>query len=270
MKKHSRLVAPLVISLSLMVAAGGGVAMAKGNSNNGNSQGHGPSHTVVGATGSTTCNFHGQLTVGANGSLSINGNITPGKGLKGKACTSTGGAKIKTGHFTSPLVTATPTTTTTSATTTTTTSTTTTTVPPTTTTVPSTTTTVAPTTTTTVAACTLLPVGALSNVSGGTIAWSPRPKSAPSVGLSLTGGSVSTVTIGGKQYLQRRKRCQRIVRDRQRGVHDGDESPDARRAQLGVRSRIALVRDPRFVDALEVSTSVRSLNSAAALAHQYG
>lgn len=210
MKKHSRLIAPMVLSCTLMLAVGGGVAMAKGGSHGGNGhgngqqngQGNGNGHTGVSATGTTTCNFHGQLTVGSNGSLSITGNITPGNGMKGKACTSTGGAKIKTGHFTSPLVsTPPPTTTTTSSTTTLTTSTTLTTTTTTTTTVPASTTTV-PSTTTTVASCSLLHVGVLSNVSGGTIAWSPRPKSAPSVGISLTGGSVSIVTVGGRQYLQ--------------------------------------------------------------------
>ena len=172
MQRHTRLIAPLVISLSLIVAAGGGVAMAKGNSHGGNGHGHGPGQTGVSATGSTTCNFHGRVAVGSNGSVSITGNITPGKGLKGKACTSTGGAKIKTGHFTSPLTSTAPPTTTTS------------------------------TTTTTVVACALLPVGALSDVSGGTITWSPRHKSAPSVGIALTGGAVSTVTIDGEQFLQ--------------------------------------------------------------------
>lgn len=52
------------------------------------------------------------------------------------------------------------------------------------------------------AACSLLPVGALSNVSGGTITWSPRPKSAPSVGIALSSGAVSMVTVYGEQFLQ--------------------------------------------------------------------
>ena len=184
MKKHSRLIAPLVISLSLVFAAGGGVAMANGSSHGGNGQGHSPGHTGVAATGSTTCNFHGRVAVDSNGLLSITGNITPGKGMKGKACTSTGGAKIKTGHFTSPLTSTPPPTTTTSSSPTTSSPTT------------------SSTTTTTVAACSLLPVGALSNVSGGTITWSPRPKSAPSVGIALSSGAVSMVTVDGEQFLQ--------------------------------------------------------------------
>lgn len=196
MKKHPKVIASIALSCGLVLALGG-VAVAKGgNENHGNGSnnghGHGHGHTGVVATGSTTCNFHGRVTVGANGALSITGNITP---KHGAACTSTGGAKIRTGHFTSALVSATPPTTTTTSTSTTTTSTTTT----------STTTTTlltAPTTTTTVATCTLLPVGPLPDLSGGAIAWAPRPKAAPSSGIAVTGGSVSTVTVNGQQYLQ--------------------------------------------------------------------
>jgi hypothetical protein len=208
-KKHPKLFASVALSIGLALALGG-VAAAKGGGNEGhgnsnNGHGHGHDHGGVVATGTTTCRLHGRVIVGANGAVSITGNITP---MRGPACSSNGGAKIRTGHFTSPLTSSTtPTTTTTTSTTTTvpgtTTTSTTSTTTTTTTTSTTTTTLVTPTsTTTTLASCQLLPAGALPDLAGGTIAWSPRPKSAPSVGIAVTGGSVSTVTIDGKQYLQ--------------------------------------------------------------------
>lgn len=194
MKKHPKIIASIALTSGLVLALGG-VAVAKGGGGHGNGSNHGHGHGGSGvvATGSPTCNFHGRVTVGANGAVSITGNITP---KHGAACTSTGSARIRTGHFTSALVSATSSTTTTSSTTSTTTTSTTTTSSTTTSTV------LTPTTTTTVATCTLLPVGSLPDLSGGAIAWSPRPKFAPSTGIALTGGSVSTVTVNGDQYLQ--------------------------------------------------------------------
>jgi hypothetical protein len=202
MKKNLSVLAAMALSFGLVFAIGSGVAGAKGgNPHGGPGSGKGHQHSGVVATGTTSCNFHGRLVVSSSGSVSITGNITP---KHGKACTSTGGTKLKTGHFSTALTT-TPTTTTTVAPTTTTTvaSTTTTTTAVTTTTVaPTTTTTVAPTTTTTVATCALLTAGTLSDVSGGTISWSPRPKVAPSVGVALTGGTITSVTVGSKQYYK--------------------------------------------------------------------
>jgi hypothetical protein len=215
MRKYMLSLASVALSLGLVFAVGGaasahGQGSHGGNGNgkgygygNGNGKGKGKSHSVVVATGTTSCNFHGRLTINASGKVAITGNITP---KHGRACTSTGGTKLKTGRFSTPLV-STPTVTTT--TTTVAPTTTTTVAPTTTTTVAGTTTTVAPTTTTTVApttttttACLPFPVGALSDVSGGTIAWSPRSKVASSVGVALTGGTVSEVTVAGKQYLE--------------------------------------------------------------------
>jgi hypothetical protein len=223
MKKRLHITAPVVLATALTLMVGSGVALAKGGNGNGghgnghapsagtttsvahgNGHGGGPGHQAVTATGSTTCHFHGQLRVAADGSLSLSGNITPSHG---PACTSTGGAKIKTGHLTA-LAGATPTTTTTVAPTTTTSSTTSTTSTTTTstTTTSTTTTTVAPTTTsssttTTLASCSLLPSGALADLTGGTIMWSPKAKVATSTGVAFTGGTVSVVTNGGGQYL---------------------------------------------------------------------
>lgn len=205
MKKNLSVLAAMALSFGLVFAIGSGVAGAKGgNPHGGPGSGKGHQHNGVVATGTTSCNFHGRLVVSTSGDVSITGNLTP---KKGKACTSTGGTKLRTGHFstsltTTPTTTTTtvaPTTTTTAATTTTTTTEATTT---TTTTVAPTTTTVAPTTTTTVATCALLTAGTLSDVSGGNIAWSPRHKVAPSVGVALTGGAISAVTVGSKQYYK--------------------------------------------------------------------
>jgi hypothetical protein len=234
MKKYLLSAASVALSLGLVFAIGG-AASAHGKGSGGNGQGNGKSvgkghgHSGIVATGTTSCNIHGRITISSSGKVTITGNLTP---KHGKACTSTGGTKLKTGHFSSPLVsspTTAPTTTTTEAGTTTTTAaptttttvegtttttaapTTTTTVAPTTTTtvVGTTTTTAAPTTTTTVATtttttmvCVPLPVGAVADVSGGTISWSPGPKIAKSVGVALTGGTISTVTVKGKQYLE--------------------------------------------------------------------
>ena len=180
MKKVLYSVAAGALSLGLVLGVGAAASAHGHNNHGGNGQGqgqgsdhgkgHGHSGTV--ATGTTSCNFHGRITINASGNVSISGNITP---KQGRACTSTGGTKLRTGHFSTPLMT-TPTTTTT---------------------VPATT-----TSTTTLAACLPLPVGALSDVSGGTVSWSPRSKVAPSDGISLTGGTVSEVTFDGKQYLE--------------------------------------------------------------------
>lgn len=156
MKKNLSVLAAVALSFGLIFAIGSGMASAKGgNTHGGTGYGYGHKHQPVVATGTTSCNFHGRLVVSASGAVSITGNITP---KHGKACTSTGGAQIKTGHFSVPM---------------------------------------ASTTTVTCASLATLP-----NLSGGTIVWSPRPKVAASVGVALTGGSVSTVTVKGKQVLE--------------------------------------------------------------------
>jgi len=189
MKKYLLSAASVALCLGLVFAVGGAAsAHGKGGSGgNANSSGKGH-HSGVVATGTTSCNIHGRLTIDSSGKVTIWGNLTP---KHGKACSSTGGARLRTGHFSTPLTSApTTTTTTTSTTTTSTTSTTTT-----------TTTTLVGTTTTTMV-CLPLPVGAVADVSGGTISWSPRPKVAASVGVALTGGTISEVTVGAKQYLE--------------------------------------------------------------------
>lgn len=175
MKKYLLSAASVALCLGLVFAVGGAAsAHGKGGSGgNGNSSGKGH-HSGVVATGTTSCNIHGRLTINSSGKVTISGNLTP---KHGKACTSTGGTKLKTGHFSTWLTSAPITTPT------------------------STTTTVAPTTTTTVV-CLPLPVGAVADVSGGVISWSPRPKVAASVGVALTGGTISEVTVGSKQYLE--------------------------------------------------------------------
>ena len=175
MRKYLVTLASVALSLGLVFAISG-VASAKNGGKHhgrsgdggegvnvgygyGNGHGHGHHHgpTSVVATGLTTCNFHGKLTINSSGIVKISGNITP---KHGGACTSTGGTKLKTGHFSTSLTS---------------------------------------TTSTTTLACP--PVGALPDVSGGNISWSPRPKVAASVGVALTGGSVTDVTVGSKQYL---------------------------------------------------------------------
>jgi hypothetical protein len=151
MKKNLSVLTAVALSFGLIFAIGSGMASAKGGGT------HGGSGYGYGASGTTSCNFHGRLVVSANGAVSITGNITP---KHGKACTSTGGAKIKTGHFSVPVASA-----------------------------PS---------ATTFTTCTR----SLPDLSGGTIAWSPRPKVAASVGVTLTGGSVAPVTVGSKTYLK--------------------------------------------------------------------
>jgi hypothetical protein len=169
MKKNLSVLAAVALSFGLIFAIGSGMASAKGgNTHGGSGYGNGHKHNPVVLTGTPICNFHGRLVVSASGAVSITGNITP---KHGKACTGPGGAKIKTGHFSVPAMST-----------------------------PTTTTTTSSTTTSTIATCTRL--GILPDLSGGTIAWSPRPKVAASVGVALTGGSVSTVTVGDKQYLE--------------------------------------------------------------------
>lgn len=205
MKKILVSLAAITLSLGL-VAAIGGVATAHGSgSAHGPAKGaghrpasgtsHGPGNhrpVAVVAIGSTTCNVHGTVVFDSTGNVTFKGNVTP---LRGRACSSSGGTKLRVGHFSRPLsssVTPTTTTTTTTSTTTTTTSTTTTT----------TTLVGSGTTTTTTVSCTPLPSGTLPDLSGGTIRWAPGPMVAPSVGISLSGGSASTITVGSNQYLQ--------------------------------------------------------------------
>ena len=107
------------------------------------------------ATGTTTCNFHGQLVLNTDGSLSLSGNITP---HHAPACSSTGGTRLRTGHMNQTLPT--------SAT--------------------SSTTDLCPSVTAAV-----LSAQTLADLAGGTITWSPVPKVAGSVGVGLTGGSLS-------------------------------------------------------------------------------
>lgn len=57
---------------------------------------HGPKPPVT-ATGTTTCNFHGTLSVNSAGVVSLRGNMTPRRHTK--ACTDNGGTKLRTGHL---------------------------------------------------------------------------------------------------------------------------------------------------------------------------
>ncbi len=159
MKKISTTTASIAMSLGLVVALGGGVAMASGHS--------GGSHKPTGAlaTGSVTCTMHGVAIFAANGSLTIRGNITPshGAGCTGKDATSNT-IKIRIGHFSSPLTN-------------------------------STTTTVTPAPTSTVTqTCASVPNGTLPDLGNGTIVWNSRPKFAPSTGIGFTGGTASPST----------------------------------------------------------------------------
>ncbi|HSN02172.1 MAG TPA: hypothetical protein VLS91_01680 [Acidimicrobiales bacterium] len=47
-------------------------------------------------------------------------------------------------------------------------------------------------------ACALVPSGALADLGNGTITWNPRPKFAPSSGISFSGGSAS---VSANQHL---------------------------------------------------------------------
>jgi len=188
MKKYLLPAASVALCLGLVFAIGG-AASAHGKGSGG--KGHNPGAV---ATGTTSCNIHGRLTISSSGTVTIWGNLTPNK--HGRACTPTGGTKLRTGHISTALTSApitTPTSTTTTSTTTTSTTSTTTT---------STTTTTLAGTTTTTMVCLPLPVGPVADVSGGVISWSPRPKVAASVGVALTGGTISEVTVGSKQYLE--------------------------------------------------------------------
>jgi hypothetical protein len=140
------------LALGIASLAGAGAAYAKGPHH----------HPPVVATGTTTCNFHGSLSAANGAAVSLAGNITPHNNTK--ACTSTGGSKLRTGHLgRAPLSSG---------------------------------------TTTTAGICSMLTGGTLPDLSGGTIHWSPRPKVAASTGVALTGGTVSVVTINGDTYLQ--------------------------------------------------------------------
>ena len=138
------LLAAAAMALSVgILAAIGGVAAAKGKP------------TPVTATGNTTCNYHGQLVLNSDSTLSLSGNLTP---HQGPACTSTGGSKLRAGHMNQTLPT----------------------------TIPTTATDLCPF----VAAATSLSVP-LPDLLGGDIAWSPRAKVAGSTGVRLVGGSLS-------------------------------------------------------------------------------
>lgn len=152
MRKQLLVGSVATIAIALASLTGGGAAFAAKGGHH-----HGP----VTATGATTCNFHGTLTAAAGAAVSIRGNLTPRKHTR--ACTSTGGTKLRTGHLSkSPLISS----------------------------------------VTTTGICRLLIGGTLPDVAGGTIWWSPKPKVAPSTGVALTGGTVSVVTISGDAYLQ--------------------------------------------------------------------
>jgi hypothetical protein len=109
----------------------------------------------VAALGTTTCNIHGELVLNSNGSLSLRGNLTP---HHGPACSSTGGSRLHTGHMNQTLPTS----------------------------APSSTTDLCPA----VTAATSSPQP-LADLAGGDIAWSPTSKVAGSVGVGLTGGTLS-------------------------------------------------------------------------------
>lgn len=162
MKKISSAVTSVVVAVGLVVAFGGGVAMATGH---GPGKNHGPIGTPL--SGTVTCTVHGTLVLSASGSMTVRANLTP---MHGAACVASSGAKLRTGHFTSPLVfTSTTTTSPTS----------------------STLTTSAPT-------CAPLPSGAVGDLMGGAIAWTSRPKVAASTGISFSGGTATTTAANGK------------------------------------------------------------------------
>jgi len=78
------------LAIGMVGIVGAGVASAKG---------HKP--TAIVATGTTVCNFHGNLSAASGANASISGNITP---KRGRSCSSTGGTKLRTGHLgASPL-----------------------------------------------------------------------------------------------------------------------------------------------------------------------
>lgn len=75
----------VVFTIGVVGVVGGGVASAKG----------GPPAPIA-ATGTTTCNYHGTLAVSATGTVTLRGAVTP---HHVRACSSTGGTKLKTGHL---------------------------------------------------------------------------------------------------------------------------------------------------------------------------
>ena len=175
MKKISSSASAVALSVGLVVAFGGGVAMATGH---GHGKHHGPPDTSFGygygygnphhhvgevLLGTVTCKVHGTLVLDASGSITVRANLTP---FHGAACVTSSGEKVRTGHFTSPLV------------------------------FTSSTTTSTPTT------CPALPSGALGDLTGGAIAWNPRHKVAGSAGISFTGGSATTTNVDAKQVFQ--------------------------------------------------------------------
>src|ERR1700692_286542 len=90
MKKYLLSLASVALAVGLVFAVGGS-ASAHGKGHGGNTTStvvHGKGHkTGVVATGTTSCNFHGRLTISSSGAVKINGNITH---KHGKACTSNG------------------------------------------------------------------------------------------------------------------------------------------------------------------------------------
>jgi hypothetical protein len=126
-----------------IVASTASVAAAKG-----------PKPPVT-AAGTTTCNYHGQLLLNSNGSLSLRGNLTP---HHGPACSNNGGSKLHTGHMNQVLPTS----------------------------AASSTTDLCPAVTAAVSS-----PQPLADLAGGNIAWSPTAKVAGSVGVGLTGGTLS-------------------------------------------------------------------------------
>ncbi len=180
MTKISSSATSIALAIGLVVAFGGGVATAQGRASEkhqgatstsiGNGNSHRPAGKVL--TGTVTCSVHGTLVLSASGSMTVRANLTP---FHGAACTASSGAKLRSGHFTSPLV-FTATTTTTSSTS-------------------STSTTAGP-------GCAPLPSGAIGDLTGGAIAWNPRPKAAASTGISFTGGSATTTTVNGQLVFQ--------------------------------------------------------------------
>jgi hypothetical protein len=143
-------VAAAALAIPTVSIVGAGIASAKGKH-----------HSPAVATGTTTCHFHGTLSAAIGATVSIRGNLTPKQHTK--ACTSTGGTKLATGHITkSPLV----------------------------------------STATTTGVCTFLAGSTLPDLGGGTIWWSPKPKVAASTGVALTTGAISVVTVGSDAFLQ--------------------------------------------------------------------
>ncbi len=162
--KVSQTAVSIALTVGLIVGVGG-VAMAKGHGSghgHGNGQdsgygygyGYGEGHRPSGqaATGTITCQVHGVAVLRADGSVLVHLNITPGHE---KGCQSTSGARVRTGHVI----------------------------------LRSTSTPSVPTSTS--AGCLSLPSGALPSLSAGSVSWDPRPKMAPSTGLTLSSGSVS-------------------------------------------------------------------------------